>query len=515
MKGAQALLETLVNSGIDVCFANPGTSEMHFVAALDDVPEMRGVLVLFEGVATGAADGYARMVGRPAATLLHLGPGLGNGLANLHNARRARTPLVNIVGDHAVTHKALDAPLESDIDALANTVSGWIRRSESTATLATDAAEAVSASMSGAGVATLILPADASWTTGAKPATPIAPSAPPAVDGETVENIAQILKTAGPNAALLVGSSVLNLTGSEALERIYQATGSKLLHETFPARMTRGAGRFEPDRLAYLGEIAIKQLASLEHLVLLGTVDPVAFFAYPDKPGRFVPDGCTVHVLADPSADAPKALDELAAILATDLDIASPQPTQIERPEGLLNASIAATAIAATLPEHAIVSDEAATSGIFMFRATKNAPEHDWLSNTGGAIGQGMPVATGAAIACPDRPVLNLQADGSAMYTIQSLWTQAREQLNVTTVLCNNASYAVLAMELDRVGADVGGPIAKGMFDLSRPDLDFCQLSEGQGVPAVRVASADGLCIELERAYREPGPHLIEAMFRS
>ena len=514
MNGAQALLRTLVDSGVNVCFANPGTSEMHFVAALDDVPEMRGVLALFEGVATGAADGYARMTGQPAVTLLHLGPGLGNGLANLHNARRAGTPVVNIVGDHAIAHKALDAPLESDIDAVANTVSGWVRRSENTSTVASDAAEAVAAAISGAGISTLILPADVSWGSGAEPAPPVEASKLASIDSGTIADIATVLSSAGQKVALLAGSSVLNPRGSEALERICRATGARALHETFPTRMTRGGGRFEPDRLAYLGEMAMDQLLGIEHLVLLGSVEPVAFFAYPDKPGRLVPDGCTVHRLAEPNTDASGALDNLAALVAGDLDATPPQPTSLNRPEGPLDPFTTAAAIAATLPEHAIVSDEAATSGIFLFRATKNAPEHDWLSITGGAIGQGMPVATGAAIACPDRPVLNVEADGSAMYTIQSLWTQSREQLNVTTVLCDNAAYAVLTMELDRVGADAGGPAARSLLDLSRPDLDFCKLSEGQGVPAVRVTTAEDLCAQLERSYGEPGPHLIQAMFR-
>ncbi len=514
MNGAQALLRTLLDSGVDVCFANPGTSEMHFVAALDDVPEMRGVLGLFEGVVTGAADGYARMAGRPAATLLHLGPGLGNGLANLHNARRARTPMVNVVGDHALGHKALDAPLESDIDAVAGSVSGWVRRSESVAALASDAAEAVGATRSGAGVATLILPADIAWTEGARPAVPAAVSPAPSVEDSIIDSVATVLAACGPTTALLVGGSVLVPNGADALERIQAATGAKTLHETFPARMTRGAGRFEPDRLAYLGEMAMDQLAGIDHLVLVGAAVPVAFFAYPDKPGRLVPDGCTVHILANPGADALGAIEELASRVAGDAEPTTPAIVSPQRPSGPLDVMTAAAAVAATLPEHAIVSDEAATSGLFMLGATKHAPEHDWLSLTGGAIGQGMPVATGAAIACPDRPVLNLQADGSAMYTIQSLWTQAREQLNVTTLLCNNGAYAILAMELDRVGADAGGPIALSMLDLGRPDLDFCQLAEGQGVPAVRVTTADDLCTELERAYREPGPHLIEAMFR-
>ena len=514
MKGAQALLRTLVDSGIDMCFANPGTSEMHFVAALDDVPEMRGVLGLFEGVVTGAADGYARMAGRPAVTLLHLGPGLGNGLANLHNARRARTPIVNVVGDHALHHKALDAPLESDIDAVAWSVSGWVHRSESPASVAADAAAAVAASRSGAGVATLILPADVSWSDGAEPAPAVEPTPPPAVDGAAIEETARILAAAGPAGAVMVGSPVLQPRSTGALERVCRASGAKALYETFPARMTRGGGRFEPRRLAYPVELATAQLAGVEHLVLIGTVEPVAFFGYPGKPGRLVPEGCTVHTLAAPGTDAPGALDELAAIMGGDTETAGAGGAPVpERPSGPIDASSAAAAVAATLPEGAIVSDEGTTCGMYMLGATRRGRWHDWLNITGGAIGQGMPVATGAALACGDRPVLNIQSDGSAMYTIQALWTQAREQLDVTTLLCNNGAYAILAMELDQVGAAGGGPASRSLLDLGRPDLDFCRLAEGQGVPAVRVATAEDLCDQLEHAYREPGPHLIEAMF--
>ncbi len=516
MKGAQALLRTLVDSGVDLCFANPGTSEMHFVAALDDVPGMRAVLGLFEGVVTGAADGYARMAGRPAVTLLHLGPGLGNGLANLHNARRARTPMVNVVGDHALDHKALDAPLESDIDAVAGSVSGWVRRSESAASVAADAAEAVAAARSGAGIATLILPADVSWSEGAEPAPAVEATPPPAVDGATVEEMARVLAAAGPAGAMLVGAPVLQPRGTGALERVCRASGARALYETFPARMTRGGGRFEPRRLAYPIELATKQLADVEHLVLIGTVEPVAFFGYPGKPGRLVAEGCTVHTLAGPGTDAPGALDELASLIGG--GAAEPGAVDVpglERPAGPIDASSAAAAVAATLPEGAIVSDEGTTCGMYMLGATRRGPRHDWLNITGGAIGQGMPVAAGAALACRDRPVLNLQSDGSAMYTIQALWTQAREQLDVTTLLCNNGAYAILAMELDQVGAAADSPASRSLLDLGRPDLDFCRLAEGQGVPAVRVTTAEELCEQLERAYREPGPHLIEAMFRT
>ena len=240
MIGAQALIGSLVGAGVDVCFMNPGTSEMHFVGALDSVPQMRGVLALFEGVATGAADGYARIAGRPAAVLLHLGPGLANGLANLHNARRARSPIVTIVGGHATGHVRYDAPLQSDIEALARTVSGWVHTSGATRDLAQDAMRAVAAARRGQ-IATLVLPADVSWSDGGTLAPPRPQPAPEAVDDDQIKAVARLVP-ASPSPLLLLGGSALTERGLKAASRISAATGARLLAETFPARMERGAG---------------------------------------------------------------------------------------------------------------------------------------------------------------------------------------------------------------------------------------------------------------------------------
>jgi acetolactate synthase-1/2/3 large subunit len=512
VNGAQALIRTLADSGVDVCFSNPGTSEMQFVASLDAVPELRGVLCLFEGVATGAADGYGRMTGRPAATLLHLGPGLANGLANLHNARRAGTPLVNVVGDHATYHKRFDAPLESDIDSLARPVSRWVRRSARSADVAADAAEAVAAALGPpGGVATLILPADVSWSEGAAPAPPV-PLRPAAlVPGPVIEDTAEILR-GGPGCVILLGGDALRRPGLEAASRIATATGARLLGETFPARLERGAGLPALERLAYLAEFAQSQLAGTRQLILAGARAPVSFFAYPGLPSSLVPEGCQVHTLARPGEDVCAALASMAGRLAPD---ARPQPQPTQRPAlpgGELTAEAAAAVIGGLLPEGAIVSDEANTSGLWLPAATAGAPPHDWLTLTGGAIGQGLPVATGAAVACPDRSVLALEADGSAMYTISALWTHAREQLDVTTVIFSNRRYAILDLELQRVGAVAGGDAARSLLDLSRPDLDFTALARGMGVPAARAASASEFADELGRALAEPGPHLIEAL---
>jgi acetolactate synthase-1/2/3 large subunit len=486
---------------------------MHFVAALDDVPEMRAVLTLFEGVATGAADGYGRMADWPAATLLHLGPGLGNGLANLHNARRARTPLVNIIGDHATYHQALDALLQSDIVTVARNVSRWIHSSSGPDTVGADATNAILAALAGA-VATLILPADASWSEGAAVGPIAARPAILEVPGDEIELAAKALGSGEP-VALLLGGGALREEGLLAASRIAQTAGAKLLCETFPARLQRGAGLPAVERLGYLAEFAIAQLQGVRHLVLVDTRAPVSFFAYPDKPSVLVPDGCGVVDLVPEGYDATIALQHLADAIGAPAGAAVREPaSRPDRPTGALTAETIANAVGALLPERAIVSDEANTGGLFVSGATSGAPRHDWLTLTGGAIGQGMPVATGAAVACPDRPVLNLQADGSAMYTLQSLWTQAREGLDVTTVIFNNRSYAILNLELSRVGARTDGNAAD-LFDLSRPPLDFVALAQGMGVDAVRADTADELVRGLERAFAEPGPHLIDAILPS
>jgi len=513
VNGAQALIRTLVRTGVDTCFANPGTSEMHFVASLDAVPEMHGVLTLFEGVATGAADGYARVTGRPAATLLHLGPGLGNGIANLHNARRAHSPVVNIVGDHATYHKRFDAPLESDIESLARPVSGWYRMSLRPEDVAADACDAVVASLGPPGrVATLVLPADVGWSEAASDPVPVPrPPWPARASSEAIADAAKAL-TSGEPAALLVGGSACKERALVAANRAATATGAKLLGETFPALLDRGAGLPPLERLGYFAEFVEAQLGGVRHLVLAGAAAPVSFFAYPGRASSLVPDGCEVHELGDGSCDLPAALEELAdAVGAPSTTGPVAQPGRPDAPSGPLTLESLATAVGATLPDHAVVVDESNTSGLFIAGATAGCPRHQWLTLTGGAIGQGLPAATGAAIGAPGRPVVCLQADGSAMYTMQALWTQAHESLDVTTLLLSNRSYAILNLELGRVGAE-SGPRARAMLDLSGPELDFVAIASGMGVPATRVEDAEALVAALTRSFAGGGPSLIEVV---
>ncbi|MFE0173993.1 acetolactate synthase large subunit [Streptomyces sp. NPDC059002] len=512
--GAQILIDGLVGAGVRVCFANPGTSEMHFVAALDDVPQLRPVLCLFEGVATGAADGYGRMTGHPACTLLHLGPGLAGGLANLHNARRAATPLVNVVGDHALRHKRLDAPLESDIEALARTVSGWTRRTYHAAELAGDVADAVAAAAGPpGGIATLVVPADVSWT---RADGPTAAARPPVarrglVSVDAVTGAADALRSGG-RTALLLGGEAARGAGLTSAARVAAATGAKLLCETFPARLERGAGRPVVERLAYLASGAQRQLAGVRHLVLAGAASPVSFFAYPGQDSALVPEGCAVHTLAAGAEDVTAALEGLAEVVSPGASPVRAEALRPALPTGELTAESAAAVIGALLPEGAVVVDEANTSGIWLPGATAGSPPHDVLTLTGGAMGQGLPLSVGAAVACPGRPVLALVGDGASMYTPQALWTQARESLDVTTVVFDNRSYAILNLELRAVGAAPRGPRAHPLLDLSGPSLDFVALARGMGVPAERAATAEEFGAALKRGLSEPGPFVIDCV---
>jgi acetolactate synthase-1/2/3 large subunit len=513
MNGAESLLHSLIASGVNVCFGNPGTSEMHFVAALDAVDGMRPILGLFEGVVTGAADGYGRMAGKPAATLLHLGPGLANGLANLHNARRASSPVVNIVGDHASTHARFEAPLTSDIKGFARPVSHWIHSSSSALTVGADAARAVQASMEGAGqVATLILPADTAWSQVDAAAAPLPTPAPALVSGETIDRIAALART-GVRTAFLLRGKALQEQGLRAAGQIAAKTGARLLCDTFAPRLQRGAGRVPVERLPYFAEQVVEFLAGTELLVLVGAQPPVSFFAYPDKPSWLTPQGCRIAVLAHPHEDGTAALESLVEALGAQHAISRASDRQdIEfSPNGPLDGESIMRSVARHLPENAIITEEASLA-MAHYGLTESAAPHDFLTLTGGAIGSMMPVSIGAGVACPERKVVNLVGDGSAMYTLQSLWTMARENIDVVTVIYSNGGYRILANELKRVGARTDGAHAASMFDLGNPSLDWVALARGMGVEAIRAESRETFDSSLAHAMKRRGPMLIEAV---
>jgi acetolactate synthase-1/2/3 large subunit len=512
MNGAEALLTTARDAGMDVCFANPGTTEMPLVAALDSVRGIRPVLGLFEGVCTGAADGFGRMAGRPAMTLLHLGPGLANGLANLHNARRAHTPVVNVVGDHTTWHRACDSPLTSDIAALAASV-GWAQTSTDVKAVGTDVARALSAAAAPPGqVATLIVPADLQAAPGATPAPTPSPPAAPAPDSSRVTAAVGVLRR-GKSSALYLGGPACRRHALQHVARIADATGCRVLVETFPARMERGAGTPRIERFGYFPEQIPDLLEGVDQVVLVGAPDPVAMFGWPGAASRMLPEHVAVVTLAHVDENVVDALAAVADAFAKPARIATiaafAPPTV---PSGALDSYSLAAAIAATLPEHAVVVDEGATSSVPLYPALESAAPHSWLTLAGGAIGQGLPCATGAAIACPDRRVVSFQADGSGLYTMQALWTQARESLDVTTIVCANRAYRILQIELQRAGLPDTGRAARGLTDLGSPTIDWVDLAAGMGVPGTRAEDTETLVRALERAYAEPGPHLIEAV---
>lgn len=511
MNGAVHALETARDAGVDICFANPGTTEMDFVAALDTVSGVRSVLCLFEGVVTGAADGYARMAGRPALTLTHLGPGFANGIANLHNASRAGSPIVNLIGDHASWHLAADAPLTSDIESLARPVSLFVRKVENAAGMGSDIADAISAAVGPpSGVASLIIPQDAAWNdTDAR--TPKVGPTSYSVDKDAVTRAAERLRRDGERAAVILGGR-LSKPGLEAADAVRAATGCRVLLDTFPARVPQGRDVPAFGVVPYFPEQAMEELSALSSVVLAGTRAPVAFFGY-RRVGKsqLLPEACETIKLSGPGEPTEPELAALAEALdAKPVAVESREPAA-SLPDGPLDVMTLGGVIAAGMPEGAIVVNEAATSGLGLAFYAMNAAPHDLLHLTGGAIGQGLPTAVGAAIAAPDRPVIAFQADGSAMYTLQSLWTMAREQLNVTVVLCSNRAYRILQLELGRTGNAEPGPNAMALTDLSNPDLDWVSLARGMGVPAKRATTTTELAAALT-ACKEPGPSLVEAV---
>lgn len=515
MNGAESLIRTLIAGGVEVCFTNPGTSEMHIVAALDRGNKMRCVLGLFEGVVTGAADGYARMAEKPACTLLHLGPGLANGLANLHNAYRAHVPVVNVVGQHALHHERYDPPLASDIEAIARPYSKWLRTSQSAKDISRDTAEAIAAASTPHGqIATLIVPADVAWNeisvgeSGMSkiPAVPVAPMPDP----EKINRAAVLLRS-GLRTAILLADKGLYGKGLAAAGRIAAGTNAKLLAPYPFTRMERGAGFPVVERMHYVLEQAVEQLKEFRQIILVGSPVPVAYFAYPEKDSLLTPPECELFTLAAPEEDCAGALDALAEALSLDgRTTVSAKTQRVLRPSGEISSHSLATAVAALLPENAIVVDESMTSGRGLMAGTKSCPRHDWLANTGGSIGIAMPLAVGAAVACPDRRVLCFSADGSGMYTAQALWTMAREHLNVTTVIFANNAYAVLKREFSGLGIGEPGPCAADLFDIGRPDLDWVSLAKGMGVPGTRVATLDSFVAALHEGFQTEGPMLIE-----
>ena len=517
MNGAESLVATLAANGVEVCFTNPGTSEMHFVAALDRIDGPRCVLGLFEGVVTGAADGYYRMADKPAATLLHLGPGLGNGLANLHNAKKACSGIVNIVGDHATEHVRFESPLKSDLEGIATPVSHWVRTCKSSLEVAADGAQAIAATRDGAlgRIATLALPADTAWGPGGEIARSAERAPLRAPDAEAVRACAKTLTSLRERAVLLVGAAGVGERAAPLAAAIARKTGCRVLAEFYSPRTPGGRGRTRIERLPYAIDAAVDKLKGADCLVLAGATDPIGFFAYPGKPNQLKPAGCALLTLADARDDVQAALQALSDEL--DAKVAAPTaatPVELDalRRAPTLDADLIGHALVALLPDQAIVVDEAVTSGRAFGNRFAAAAPHDWLTVMGGAIGFGLPAALGAAIGAPGRPVLALEGDGSAMYTVQALWSIARESLPVVVIVFANRAYRILQGELKGVGATISGPKATHMLTLDKPALDWVALAKGHGVPAASVQTPEAFVREAQRAFASKGPYLIEAL---
>jgi acetolactate synthase I/II/III large subunit len=509
--GAECLIRTLVAGGIEVCFANPGTSEMHFVAALDRVEGMRCVLCLHETVTTGAADGYYRMAGKPASTLLHLGPGLANALANLHNLKRARSGVVNIVGEHATYHLRHDALLTSDVQAIAATMSHWVRTSTLETSIAEDCAEAISAASQPPGqVATLIVPADVAWSDAAGLAAARPPAVPAQVSDTAIEAAAKALSGEG-RVLIMLGNRALREDALFQAGKIAAKTGARLSAEVANARVQRGAGRVAIERMPYPISAALETTQGVTHIILVAAKAPVAVFAHPGKQSLLYPPDAEIITLAAPGEDVQDALERLADRVGAskNVPVLNSRHRQVF-PKGALTPPKIGAVLCKLLPEGAIVADESITTGRGFFKDTHGAAPHDWLSLTGGSIGEGLPLAVGAAIACPDRKVVALQADGAGMYSLQAIWTIARERLDVTICIWANRAYAILKGELAGVGVENAGKRAQSMLSLSDPPLDWVKLATGMGLEGMRVTSAEAFPDVFGAAVRRKGPFLIE-----
>ena len=514
INGAESLVRTLVHNDVDVCFANPGTSEMHFVGALDKVSGIRCVLGLFEGVLTGAADGYYRMSGKPASTLLHLGPGLANALASIHNAKKAHSGMVNIIGQHTLQHLKVESPLTSDIEAIAHPMSHWVKTSIKSTDVSKDGAEAIEVAKKAPGkIASLILPADTAWGEGGDVVKAKYRDTRNKIDEATIKKVAKFL-TNGKYSTLILGGGALTEEATLLAGKISSKTGCGIITEAANARLSRGAGRLDMLRIPGAGVVdrALDMLEKAGQLVLVASKPPVAFFGYPNKPSLLYKENVPIINLVEVDEDIVSALTDLAMELGALNEVpnyiaSSKRP---EHPSGSISKEKLAMAIGATLPENAIVVDESVTTGRDFFPATAGAPPHDWLNNRGGAIGYGMPVSIGAAIACPDRKVVLLEGDGSGMYTVQSLWTMARENLDITILIFANRTYEILRGELVNVGVQNPGPKAVDMLTLDRPYIDWVNVAKGMGVEGIKVNNCENLLKVLDVGIRKDGPFLIE-----
>ncbi len=512
MMGAQWMLKSAAAAGIEVCFANPGTTELPFVAAMDRATEIRPLLGLFEGVCSGAADGYYRIRRKPAMTLTHLGPGFANAIANFHNARRARSAIFNVIGEHMSWHVAADPPLASDIESLARPVSAGVWRADTPATLHNATVGALQGLQQRGGIQTLILPMDLQEDPVQHSiAAPVAAQAAADYDAAAVATVAADI-TAGRKVLLYLGADALGEAALRRLARLAALPNVELVGETFPAASEHGRGLPAIKRLVALAEKAHPYLLGFERVAVLAAEPPVAFFGARGLPSH-LGDPARMATVCGPGGRVAEALEEL---LARVRPAAAPASTVQRVSDTDLGESLtpesASRVVAAHLPANAIVSAEGATLGFPFNALASQAERHTTIVLTGGAIGQGLPSAFGASVAAPDRKVVALQSDGSALFTIQALWSMAREGSDVVVILASNQRYNILINEMSRNGYALTSPPVRDLLNLARPAVDWQALSTSFGVPSNRVESVSALRRAFQAALAERGPRLIEVV---
>ena len=495
--------------------------------ALSGVGGVRTVLGLHENVVTGAGDGYARMARRPAMTLLHLGPGLANGLANLHNAKRASSPMLNLIGTMATWHTAADASLQMDVESLTQTVSCWASLLPSRELLHTFAREAIArvsafASPDGCRIATLLLPHDLQWQICSHSGAHMEPSLiVPSSGGGVVaiDALLQDLAEAGRRGALLLGGEALCEPMLSVFASYARCVGTAILCVNEFARADRGQGRPAVRRIPYHSQQAREFLESFTVMVFINAVEPTAQFGYPESISTLVSSHSKIHRI--PFAELSAVLHHLQGAISRDAaGELEPMafPSNLFPPDGILTAPKMWQLVAGLQPlDTIIIVDESLTSGGEYWEASQHSPPFSHLSQTRGAFRNGPPCAVGAALACPDRHVINLQADSSGLYSSQALSTQARERLNITTVVCANNAYGILQVDLARQKPKFGGRgcVVNALTQLNDPPIDWVNLAAGYGVLAVTVNTCEELARELSTAIDAQGPRVIVASLRT
>ena len=515
MNGAAAFFKSIVDNGIDTIFACPGTSEMQVV---DEVgySNLRVVLCLFENSVTGMADGYARMLDKPALGMVHVTCGLTNALANMHNARIANSRMIIFGGGVHVAHE-VNEPVHSMLQRqpyVAQIAAQCVIEARSPDQLAAAATQALKASNDGAGKIVYVYgPNNAVWGESSFQGK-LTSSAEQRqrVSTATISSIADTLK-AGKKTAFILDNLALREEGLEILGRIAEGAGGRLFREWLPSRIAMGAGRVRTETLPYGGAEGRELLSEFDQIVLVGAKIPVCPFSYENQPWVKIPENCNVHTLATADHDILAALEELA----TQLDLPEKASNRYNRkpgepPTGPLSGNSIVQSLSILMPADSIVLDEAMLENVMFPLLMDGAAPFDFMAACpGGAIGAGPPVACGAAIACPNRKVILLEGDFSLMQGNTALWSMAQHNLDICVINYNNEGSASLSTELARVRQGEAQPKSIELLRIRKPTIDYAAMAESMGVPASRAETAEEFHLQLTKAMSTKGPHFIDA----